>query len=66
MKITVQEKIAELERRIEALEKPRRSTVTQTTTTSHTAPMTPTQQASLDRMWKHSDGVFDAMRSVFR
>jgi hypothetical protein len=65
MKIPIQEKIAELERRIEALEKARRP-VTTTTTTSTTDPLTPKQEAARDRMWQHFDETFRAMREMFR
>jgi len=64
MKIPIQEKIAELERRIEALEKPQRTTTTKTTTT--TAPLTPPQEEALSSMWRHFDATFEAMRKVFR
>lgn len=67
MKIPLQEKIAELERRIEALEKPGRPvTTTHTTTVRRDAPLTPTQEAALDGMWYHFDKMFSALGKVFR
>ena len=82
MKITVQEKVAELERRIVALEtllgpkeqwqklaaetRAQRIRTERTTTTTTTSPLTPEQQGHWDSMWTHFDGVFSALGKVFR
>jgi len=66
MKIPIQEKIAELERRIEALEK--RKPVVHTTNVHNTTttPLTPPQKEALSSMWRHFDATFEAMRKVFK
>jgi hypothetical protein len=72
VKIPVQEKIAELEGRIAKLEAWTRAidnTFAQfrtTTTTTTSAPMTPTQEAALDRMWRHFNKTISSLREVFR
>lgn len=66
MKITVQEKIAELERRIVALESAKsQPSVTRTTTTT-TGPLTADQETHLSNMWSHFDAMFSALGKVFR
>jgi len=61
VKIPVQEKIAELERRIEALERaPTRRTPTTTTTTGET--FTPMQRWHWDQLWRHFDGFFKGLQ----
>lgn len=58
MKITVQEKIADLERRIIALETAlHRASITT---------LTPTQESHLDRVWSKLDEVFGELGKVFR
>lgn len=64
MKMSIQEKVADLERRILALEG-QRSTTTRTTTTT-TGPMTPEQQTHFARMWTHFDQVFVQLGKVFK
>lgn len=58
MKIPVQEKIAELERRIQALEKQRQPPAAETPTS--------TQREHLNKMWSYYDLMFSEMRKVFR
>lgn len=80
MKISAQEKIAELERRIIALEalvgtkeqwasaahtaNVQRQTVTRTTTS--TAPLSTEQEGALDRMWGHFGKVFEEFGKAFK
>lgn len=59
MKIPMQEKIAELEQRIIALE-------TQWRRTSTSQPLTPTQEGHLRRMWIKFDEMFSELGKVFR
>ncbi len=72
MKITVQDKVAELESRIAALENVVRRmaaapTVTRTTTvTSDTHVMTEKEKSALDRIWAHFHSAFDEFGKAFR
>lgn len=64
MKIAVQEKIAELERRIVALESARSKQTTTTTTTS--GPLTVMQDWHLKSMWSHFNAMMVDMGKVFK
>lgn len=75
-KMPVQEKIAELERRIEALEKKGRLTdasvvsrTVTTTTTRGTPPLSDEKSkvwSDESKVWKHFDDIFTKMGQLFR
>lgn len=65
MKITVQEKIAELERRIVDVERRLSASVTRTTTTT-TGPITASEERNLARIWASFDAVFAEFGKIWR
>ena len=62
MKVSIQTKIAELERRIMQLE----AAMSRTTVDFQTRPMTVDQVGHFTRMWQCFDKTFEEMGKIFR